>query len=105
MTISLSLSPCLRLVPCTVDDTPPTTIPATTVVKEGADMFGGACGMVGGRATVGLDVEPSARVEGPTAECFVEVGFVAALSILSLSSPLAALATGSCTRSFRNQVV
>jgi len=29
--LSLSLSPCLRLVPCTVDDTPSTTIPATTV--------------------------------------------------------------------------
>jgi len=97
--------PCLRLVPCTVDDTPPTTIPATTVDKEGADMFGGACVMVGGRATVGLDVNPLTRVEGPTAECVVEVGFVAVLSLLSLSSPLVALATASCTRWFRNQVV
>ena len=52
-------------------------------------MFGGACGMVGGRATVGLDVDPLARVEGPTAECVVELGFVATLSLLCLSSPLA----------------
>jgi len=50
-------------------------------------MFGGACGMGGGRATVGLDVDPLARVEGPTVEGVVEVGFVAALSFLSLSSP------------------
>ena len=61
-------------------------------------MFGGACGMVGGRATVGLDVDPLTRVEGPIAECVVEVGFVAALSLLSLSSPFAALTTTSCTR-------
>lgn len=61
-------------------------------------MLGGACGMVGGRATVGLDVDPLAGAEDPIAECVVEVGFVAALSLLSLSSPLAALATASCTR-------
>jgi len=29
--------------------------------------------MVGGRATVGLDVDPLARVEDPTAECRVQV--------------------------------
>ena len=61
-------------------------------------MFGGAGGMVGDRATVGLDVDLLARVEGPTTECVVEVGFVATLSLLSLSSPLAVLATTSCTR-------
>ena len=49
-------------------------------------MFGGACGMVGGRATVGLDVDPLARVEGPNAECVAEVGFVAALSLLNVFS-------------------
>jgi len=86
------------LVPCAVDGTPSTTIPATTVAEEGADMLVGACGMVGGRATVGLDVDPLAGAEGPTEEYVVEVGFVAALSLLSLSSPLAALATASCTR-------
>ena len=80
-----------------VDGTPPTTIPATTVDEEGADMSGGACGMVGGTATVGLDIDPMAGAEGPTEACVVEVGFVATLSLLSLSSPLAALATASCT--------
>ena len=98
LTLSLSLSPLLRLVPCAVDGTPPTKIPATTVGKEGAVMVGGTCVMVGGRATVGLDVDPLAGAEWPTEEWVVELGFVAALSLLSLSSPWAALATASCTR-------
>ena len=53
---------------------------------------------MGGRATVCLGVDPLAGAEGPTEEYVVEVGFVAALSLLSLSSPWAALATASCTR-------